>query len=80
MTESHPLSAIEEAASAWFMRRRARTSDAGAEQAFQAWLAQSPVHRQEYERLAQVWDDMAALPRQAAARAPAPVMPAPTCG
>lgn len=77
MTESHPLSAVEEAASAWFMRRRDRASDAGAEQAFQAWLAQSPAHRQEYERLAQVWDDMAALPRQPAARTLSPAMPAP---
>ncbi|CAB3678473.1 FecR family protein [Achromobacter pestifer] len=68
MTQSPPLSAIEEAASAWFMRRQDRASDAGAEQAFQAWLAQSPLHRQEYERLTQVWDDMAALPRQASVR------------
>lgn len=65
MTRSLPLSAVEEAASAWFMRRRSRASDAGAEQAFQAWLAQSPRHALEYERLEQVWDDMAALPRPA---------------
>ena len=63
MTPSRSLSAVEEAASAWFMRRRERASDAGAEQAFQAWLAQSPLHRQEYDKLAQVWDDLAALPR-----------------
>ncbi|WP_338880659.1 FecR domain-containing protein [Achromobacter veterisilvae] len=72
MTRPRPLSAVEEAASAWFMRRRDRASDAGAEQAFQAWLAESPLHGQEYERLAQVWDDMASLPRPAAARAQAP--------
>lgn len=78
MTRSRPLSAVEEAASAWFMRRRDRASDAAAEQAFQAWLAESPLHGQEYERLAQVWDDMASLPRPAAAsaRAPAPSRPA----
>lgn len=69
MTESHPLSAIEDAASAWFLRRRERASDAGLEREFQRWLAQSPAHRHEYERLAQVWDDMAALPRPAATRA-----------
>lgn len=74
MTESHPLSAVEEAASAWFMRRRDGVSDLREEQAFQAWLAQSPLHRQEYERLTQVWDDMAALPRHAAVRAPASAM------
>ncbi|WP_129245542.1 FecR family protein [Achromobacter veterisilvae] len=72
MTRSRPLSAVEEAASAWFMRRRDRASDAGAEQAFQAWLAQSPLHGQEYERLVQVWEDMASLPRPATARAQAP--------
>ncbi|MGE8611832.1 MAG: FecR family protein [Achromobacter veterisilvae] len=76
MTRPRPLSAVEEAASAWFMRRRDRASDAGAEQAFQAWLAQSPLHGQEYERLAQVWEDMASLPRPATARAQAPA-PAP---
>jgi transmembrane sensor len=78
MTRSRPLSAVEEAASAWFMRRRERASDAAAEQAFQAWLAESPLHRQEYERLAQVWDDMASLPRPSTARgqAPAPRRPA----
>lgn len=65
MTQSHPLSAVEEAAAAWFMRRRARASDADSENAFQTWLAQSPLHKQEYERLAGVWDDMAALPRPA---------------
>lgn len=69
MTRSRPLSAVEEAASAWFMRRRDRASDAAAEQAFQAWLAESPLHGQEYERLAQVWEDMASLPRPAAASA-----------
>lgn len=73
MTQYPPLSAIEEAASAWLLRRRDRASDAGAEQAFQAWLAQSPLHRQEYERLTQVWDDMAALPRPASLRARTPV-------
>ncbi|WP_155516537.1 FecR/PupR family sigma factor regulator, partial [Achromobacter xylosoxidans] len=67
MTPSRSLSAVEEAASAWFMRRRERASDASAEQAFQAWLAQSPLHRQEYDKLAQVWDDLAALPRPASA-------------
>ncbi|MDT4813540.1 FecR protein [compost metagenome] len=78
MTRSRSLSPIEEAASAWFMRRRERSPDAGAEQAFQAWLAESPRHRQEYERLAQVWEDMASLPRPAAApaRPPAPPLPA----
>lgn len=72
MTRPRPLSAVEEAASAWFMRRRDRASDAAAEQAFQAWLAQSPLHGLEYERLAQVWEDMASLPRPATARAQAP--------
>lgn len=67
MTQPRSLSAVEEAASAWFMRRRERASDAGVEQAFQAWLAQSPLHRQEYDKLAQVWDDLAALPRPASA-------------
>ncbi|MCV6902199.1 MAG: FecR domain-containing protein [Achromobacter xylosoxidans] len=67
MTQSRSLSAVEEAASAWFMRRRERASDASAEQAFQVWLAQSPLHRQEYDKLAQVWDDLAALPRPASA-------------
>ncbi|MBO1018289.1 DUF4880 domain-containing protein, partial [Achromobacter sp. SD115] len=62
MTRSLPLSAVEEAASAWFMRRRERASDAGAEQAFQAWLRASAEHQREYERLEQVWEDMAALP------------------
>lgn len=70
MTRSSPLSAVEEAASAWFMRRRARASDASAEQAFQSWLQAAPEHRREYERLEQVWEDMAALPRPAAAPAP----------
>ncbi|WP_082900630.1 FecR family protein [Achromobacter insolitus] len=70
MTRSSPLSAVEEAASAWFMRRRARASDASAEQAFQSWLQAAPEHRREYERLEQVWEDMAALPRPAAALAP----------
>lgn len=45
------------------MRRRERASDAGAEQAFQAWLQASSAHRREYERLELVWEDMAALPR-----------------
>ncbi|WP_454692804.1 FecR family protein [Achromobacter aegrifaciens] len=63
MTRSLPLSAVEEAASAWFMRRRERASDAGAEQAFQSWLQASPEHQREYERLEMVWEDMAALPR-----------------
>ncbi|WP_372341638.1 FecR/PupR family sigma factor regulator, partial [Achromobacter insolitus] len=53
MTRSSPLSAVEEAASAWFMRRRARASDASAEQAFQSWLQAAPEHRREYERLEQ---------------------------
>lgn len=70
MTRSSPLSAVEEAASAWFMRRRARASDASAEQAFQSWLQAAPEHRREYERLEQVWEDMAALPRPAATPAP----------
>lgn len=52
------------------MRRRARASDASAEQAFQSWLQAAPEHRREYERLEQVWEDMAALPRPAAAPAP----------
>ncbi|WP_447917201.1 FecR family protein [Achromobacter aegrifaciens] len=69
MTQSLSLSAVEEAASAWFMRRRERASDAGAEQAFQSWLQASPQHRQEYERLEQVWEDMAALPRRGSAPA-----------
>ncbi|WP_082401087.1 FecR family protein [Achromobacter aegrifaciens] len=68
MTRSLPLSAVEEAASAWFMRRRERASDAGAEQAFQSWLQASAEHRREYERLELVWEDMAALPRPDAAR------------
>ena len=65
MNPSQPLSATEAAASAWFLRRREAAHDAGAEREFQAWLAESPLHRQEYERLTQVWDDMAALPRPA---------------
>ncbi|MFD4839532.1 FecR family protein [Achromobacter sp. NPDC058515] len=65
MNPTQPLSVVEAAASAWFMRRREGMLDAGAERDFQAWLAASPLHRQEYERLAQVWDDMAALPRPA---------------
>ncbi|MBD9382831.1 FecR domain-containing protein [Achromobacter sp. ACM02] len=68
MTRSLPLSAVEEAASAWFMRRRERASDAGAEQAFQSWLQASAEHRREYERLELVWEDMAALPRPDSAR------------
>lgn len=72
MIRSRSLSAVEEAASAWFMRRRERASDPQAEQSFQAWLAESPQHRREYDRLAQVWEDMAALPRPAAARAGMP--------
>ncbi|MGY6268050.1 FecR family protein [Achromobacter denitrificans] len=77
MIPSRSLSATEEAASAWFMRRRERATDARAEQAFQAWLAESPLHRQEYERLAQVWEDLAALPRPSAAGTePAPLRPA----
>ncbi|WP_291379282.1 MULTISPECIES: FecR domain-containing protein [Achromobacter] len=75
MNPSQPLSATEAAASAWFLRRREGALDAFAERDFQAWLAESPLNRQEYERLDQVWDDMAALPRPAprvAAQAPAP--------
>jgi len=68
MTRSLPLSAVEEAASAWFMRRRERASDADAEQAFQSWLQASAEHRREYERLELVWEDMAALPRPDSAR------------
>ncbi|MHC0504743.1 FecR family protein [Achromobacter aegrifaciens] len=68
MTRSLPLSAVEEAASAWFMRRRERASDASAEQSFQSWLQASPEHRREYERLELVWEDMAALPRPDSAR------------
>jgi transmembrane sensor len=63
------LSAVEEAASAWFMRRRERASDANAEQAFQSWLQASAEHRREYERLELVWEDMAALPRPDSTRA-----------
>ncbi|RSE90405.1 FecR family protein [Achromobacter denitrificans] len=77
MTQSHSLSVVEEAASAWFLRRREVASDARAEQAFQAWLAESPLHGQEYERLAQVWEDMASLPRPAPARAKTPAPPRP---
>ncbi|MFJ1300061.1 FecR family protein [Pseudomonadota bacterium AL_CKDN230030165-1A_HGKHYDSX7] len=76
MTQHHPLSAIEEAASAWFLRRRERAGDADLEQAFEAWLAESPRHRAEYERIATVWDDLAALPRPATAAVP-PVCIAP---
>jgi len=78
MNPSQPLSATEAAASAWFLRRREGALDAYAERDFQAWLAESPLNRQEYERLDQVWDDMAALPRPAfrvAMQAPAPRPP-----
>lgn len=74
MNPSQPLSATEAAASAWFLRRREAALDANAEREFQAWLAESPLHRQEYESLAKVWDDLAALPRpapQIATQAPA---------
>ena len=74
MIPSQPLSATETAASAWFLRRREAALDANAEREFQAWLAESPLHRQEYESLAKVWDDLAALPRpapQIATQAPA---------
>ncbi|AZW29624.1 sigma factor regulatory protein, FecR/PupR family [Bordetella bronchiseptica GA96-01] len=70
MTEPSPLSPVEEAASAWFLRRRERPDDAGVEQAFQAWLAESPRHRHEYARLERVWSDLAMLPRPAAAAPP----------
>ena len=63
MTHPHSLTAIEEAASAWFLRRRERAGDRDVEQAFEAWLNESPRHRSEYERIAGVWDDLAALPR-----------------
>lgn len=55
-------STIREAALSWFVRLH--SGDAGHEDhaAFAVWVAATPEHRQEYDRLERVWQDLDHLP------------------
>ncbi|MDE1179371.1 FecR domain-containing protein [Paraburkholderia sp.] len=55
--------AVESQAATWFVRRQ---TDVGAsdEAAFQAWLAQSPAHRQCYALFANVWQTLDDVPKR----------------
>lgn len=52
---------IQEAAAAWFARRRGETRDAAEQARFEAWLAADPEHQREYDILEQIWRDAGGL-------------------
>lgn len=61
-----------DAALAWFVRMESGDADAADRRAFSAWLAQDPIHRREYDRLAGLWDDLDRVPDPRKARRSAP--------
>lgn len=69
-TPDHP-DAITEAAAQWCMRLHADDCTAQERAQFQAWLGEHPLHAQEFEAMAEIWDLSDQLPRNAAA----PVLP-----
>lgn len=64
--------APRDAALAWFVRMESGNADAADHRAFSAWLAQDPVHRREYDRLAGLWGDLDRVPDPRKARRAAP--------
>ncbi|PWC46151.1 hypothetical protein TSA6c_04450 [Azospirillum sp. TSA6c] len=63
-----------EAALAWFVRLESGDADTADRAAFADWLARDPAHRQEFDRLSGVWDDLDRLPDP---RMPTPRLPDP---
>ncbi|QXH57568.1 FecR family protein [Pseudomonas maumuensis] len=62
--KQHAPDPVGEQAASWFARAQDAPHDNTVQAALQAWLAQHPRHRQEYERLAQLWCAADFIPRQ----------------
>lgn len=52
---------ISEQAAAWLVKRRAGELSAAEQRTLDEWLAENNAHRQEFERLAALWDEMEPL-------------------
>ncbi|UVM17642.1 FecR family protein [Pseudomonas sp. B21-023] len=62
--KQHAPDPVGEQAASWFARAQDAPHDNAVQSALQAWLTQHPRHRQEYERLAQLWRAADFIPRQ----------------
>ncbi|MBI6955013.1 MULTISPECIES: FecR family protein [Pseudomonas] len=62
--KQHAPDPVGEQAASWFARAQDAPHDKAVQSALQAWLTQHPRHRQEYERLAQLWRAADFIPRQ----------------
>lgn len=62
--KQHAPDPVGEQAASWFARAQDAPHDKVVHAALQAWLAQHPSNRQEYERLAQLWRAADFIPRQ----------------
>ena len=62
--KQHVPDPVGEQAACWFARAQDAPHDKAVHAALQAWLAQHPSNRQEYERLAQLWRAADFIPRQ----------------
>lgn len=60
-TISPASESIQEAAALWFARLRGESVSADDRAEFAAWLAENPVHGEEYALLEQIWDSSAQL-------------------
>ncbi|PAV93607.1 hypothetical protein WR25_13671 [Diploscapter pachys] len=62
--KQHAPDPVGEQAASWFARAQDAPHDNAVQAALQAWLAQHPSNRQEYERVAQLWRAADFIPRQ----------------
>lgn len=60
----HAPDPVGEQAASWFARAQEAPHDSAVQQALQAWLAEHPRHREEYQRLVQLWRAADFIPRQ----------------
>jgi len=62
--KQHATDSVREQAAEWFARVQDAPRDAGLQAKLDAWLAVDPLHREEYQQLARLWQATDFIPRQ----------------